>query len=117
MAASFRMNNQEYVILSLKEYERLGGAAPAGAVEAAPYIERSIANGLRAARRSAGLTQSQLAARMGKSQAMISAAENARVRVGERFIKAVLRACHLPADWKPPAELRPSGHRRARAPR
>lgn len=51
------------------------------------------------ARREAGLTQLQLARRLGKSQTMVSQAESATIRVGERYVKAVLEACELPGSW------------------
>ncbi|MBP7756067.1 MAG: helix-turn-helix transcriptional regulator [Acidobacteria bacterium] len=41
----------------------------------------------------AGLTQAELGRRLRRSQAMVSAAENGAMRVGERYVKAVLRAC------------------------
>jgi ribosome-binding protein aMBF1 (putative translation factor) len=98
-----RIQNQEYVIIPRREFERLASGIPAGSVEAVPYMIQSIARGLRTARQIAGLTQAELARKLRKSQAMVSAAETGRVQVGERFIKAVLRACGLPLDWKPPA--------------
>jgi hypothetical protein len=106
MVATFRLNNKDYVVLSVEDYERLAGTDAAGAVDAEPFMNRSIARGLRSARVASRLTQSQLAAKLRKSQAMVSSAENGRVRVGERYVKAVLRACGLPADWIPPVEPR-----------
>lgn len=108
-----RIQNQEYVILPRREFERLAGGVDGGAVDAVPYMIQSIARALRAARQSAGLTQAELAKKLRKSQAMVSAAETGRVQVGERFVKAVLRACGLPADWRPPAEV-PSSPRKPR---
>ncbi len=104
MVATFRIDDVEYVILPKTELDILRGVIPEGSVEAVPYAIKSIARALRVARQTPGLTQAQLAAKLHKSQAMVSAAENGRVRVGERYVKAVLRACGLPADWKPPAE-------------
>jgi ribosome-binding protein aMBF1 (putative translation factor) len=68
-------------------------------VEAHTFVRESIAADLRAARESAGLTQAQLAERMGKSQTMVSQAESGAMRVSERYVRAVLKACGLPMDW------------------
>jgi transcriptional regulator with XRE-family HTH domain len=57
---------------------------------------------LRAARDKAGLSQPELAKKLRKSQSMVAGAEAGRVRVGERYVAAVLRACKLPKDWKSP---------------
>jgi transcriptional regulator with XRE-family HTH domain len=51
------------------------------------------------ARREAGLTQAQLAKRLGRSQAMISQAELGRTQVGERYVNQVLEACELRPGW------------------
>ncbi len=73
-----------------------------GAVEAVPFMLKAIGEDLRAAREHAGLTQAQLAKKLGKTQPMVSGAETGSVRVGERYIAAVLKACGLPEDWKAP---------------
>jgi transcriptional regulator with XRE-family HTH domain len=51
------------------------------------------------ARRQAGLTQAQLAKRLGRSQATVSQAESGRSRVSERYVNKVLEACQLEAGW------------------
>lgn len=61
---------------------------------------KTLAPHLRAARRQAGLTQAQLAERMGRSQALVSLAERGALRVGTPFLRTVLTACGLPADWQ-----------------
>jgi ribosome-binding protein aMBF1 (putative translation factor) len=64
-------------------------------------VAPSFAHDLRAARLAAGLSQVQLAKRLRRSQTLVSLAENGRVSVGERYIRAVLKACGLPPDWRP----------------
>ncbi len=50
---------------------------------------------LRRARQDAGMTQIELARRLGKSRTMISRAELGKIHISERDAKAVLRACRL----------------------
>jgi ribosome-binding protein aMBF1 (putative translation factor) len=102
------IDGKEYVALPRADYVRMGGAKElAGAVDAVAYTRRSLGKTLRAAREAAGLTQAELAEKLGKAQPMVSGAEAGRVRVGERYVAAVLKACGLPKDWK-----RPKGRRR-----
>ena len=76
------------------------------ATDARAHAAKSIASDLCLARKTAGLTQAELAHRLGKSQAMVSAVEHGRMRVGARFVAAVIAACGLPRSWKPPRRLR-----------
>jgi len=62
---------------------------------------KALAPRLRAARRQTGLTQAQLAERMGRSQALVSLAERGALRIGTPYLHAVLDACGLPRDWQP----------------
>jgi DNA-binding XRE family transcriptional regulator len=62
---------------------------------------KALAPRLCAARRSAGLTQAQLAERMGRSQTLVSLAERGALRIGTPYLRAVLDACGLPVDWEP----------------
>ena len=55
---------------------------------------------LAAARRASDLTQADLAARLGKSQTLVSLTERGRVWTGEAYRLDVLKACGLPATWK-----------------
>ncbi len=91
----------DYVVIPKAEYLRLQETHPEGGVDAHAFIRGSIATDLRAAREVAGLTQAELADRMGKSQTMVSQAESGAARVSERYVRAVLDACGLPEDWKP----------------
>jgi transcriptional regulator with XRE-family HTH domain len=51
------------------------------------------ADRVRRARKDAGITQAELARRLGKSQAFVSQAESGATRIGPRYVDAVLRAC------------------------
>ncbi len=62
---------------------------------------KALAPRLRAARRQAGLTQAQLAGRLGRSQALVSLAERGGLRIGTPYLHAVLDACGLSRDWQP----------------
>jgi hypothetical protein len=55
---------------------------------------------LAAARRAAGLTQAELAERLGKSQTLVSLAERGRVWTGDAYRLEVLKACGLSLTWK-----------------
>src|SRR5690606_4467911 len=93
----------EYVVIPKADYLRMqGNELPPGTVDAHTFVQQSIARDLRAARGRAGLTQAELAERMGKSQTMISQAESGSARISERYVKAVLKACGLPEDWAGP---------------
>lgn len=65
-----------------------------------PPRERGIVTRICDARLFAGLTQMDLAVKLGCSKFMVCAAEIGRARVGEKWISRVLAACGLPADWK-----------------
>ena len=90
----------EYVVIPKAEYLRIrNSGVPVGAVGAHAFVRGSIAADLRAAREAAGLTQAELAQKLGKSQTMVSQAESGAARVSERYVRTVLKACRLPADW------------------
>jgi ribosome-binding protein aMBF1 (putative translation factor) len=99
-----RLGKSEYVIVPKADYLRLQRSAgiPVGSVDALEYARGSLARTLTAARKQAGLTQAELADRLGKSQPMISGAETGTVSVSERFVASVLKACGLPKDWTGP---------------
>jgi ribosome-binding protein aMBF1 (putative translation factor) len=98
-AAIITIHGEEFVLVPKSEYDHLRGV-PDGSVEAEPYAVKSIGASLRKAREVVGLTQVELARRMKRSQAFVSEAESGSSRVGERYIKAVLKACELPEDWQ-----------------
>jgi ribosome-binding protein aMBF1 (putative translation factor) len=100
VAGTLTVRGVEYVVIPKAEYLRMQDArAPDGAVDAHAFVRSSLGADLRAAREEAGLTQAELAEKMGKSQTMISQAESGSARVSERYVRAVLKACRLPADW------------------
>ena len=93
----------EYVIIPKADYLRIADArAPSNTVDARAFVRQSIAVDLRAAREQAGLTQAELAKKMGKSQTMVSQAESGTARISERYVRAVLKACGLPLGWSGP---------------
>jgi hypothetical protein len=73
---------------------------PPGSVEALAFAGEAIARHLKAARRTAGLTQGEIAARMGISQTRVSLGERGAVPVSTVFVKRWLSACGLPEDWR-----------------
>jgi transcriptional regulator with XRE-family HTH domain len=89
---------------AMRSERRLAGKLTIGDVRYAvvPNTEisrRGVAGWLRDARREAGLTQVTLAKRLGKSQTLVSLAENGKLQVGDRYLQTVLAACKLPAGW------------------
>ena len=54
-----------------------------------------LARRVRQVRESAGLTQVELARRLGRSQTVVSLAETGASRIGERYVRAVMVACGL----------------------
>jgi ribosome-binding protein aMBF1 (putative translation factor) len=97
---TIRLGGTEYVIIPRAEYGELAGRKAAGnEVLAVDFAQHALSESLRTARESPGLTQAELAARLKKSQPMVSGAESGRVRVGAAYVKAVLKACKLPEDW------------------
>jgi ribosome-binding protein aMBF1 (putative translation factor) len=98
---TIRIAGTEYVIVSKTEFQNLSRKAgiPAGSVDALEYGRNVLGAKLREARDQAKLTQIELARKLRKSQALVSGAESGRVRVSDRYVASVLRACKLPADW------------------
>jgi ribosome-binding protein aMBF1 (putative translation factor) len=100
--AELKLDGKTYVILPKAEYLRLRrGDTPPNTVDAIEHARGSLAADLRTAREEAGLTQAELAKKLGKSQTMVSQAEAGNVSIGERYVAAVLKACKLSKDWKP----------------
>ena len=91
---------------------RESAGIPPGSVDALEYTLRSIASDLRKAREEASLTQTELAKKLKVSQPMVSGAESGRVRVSERYVRNVLKACGLPEDWN--GQKPAKGRKRAR---
>jgi ribosome-binding protein aMBF1 (putative translation factor) len=99
-AAKLRIANQDFVVLTRGDYLRLIEAAgPRALKDAGEVVRASIGEGLRRARETAGLTQAELAKKLGVKQPVVSKAESGTGRVGERYCLRVLKACGLPKDW------------------
>jgi transcriptional regulator with XRE-family HTH domain len=92
---------REYVLIPKEEYEALISPRKTGAVDAIAYGRTSLARDLLAARKAAALTQAELAKRLRISQSLVSQAEQGKVKVGERYVASVLKACRLPSNWAP----------------
>jgi ribosome-binding protein aMBF1 (putative translation factor) len=100
VAGTLIVDGVEYVVIPKADYLRMQDAQPTSrVVDAHAFVRGSIATDLRAAREHAGLTQAELAKKMGKSQTMISQAESGTARISERYVHAVLKACGLPVEW------------------
>jgi DNA-binding XRE family transcriptional regulator len=105
IAGTLTVRGVEYVVIPKVDYLRVQDSRVlTGTVEAHAFVRRSVASDLRAARQAAGLTQAELAEKMGKSQTMVSQAESGAARVSERYVRTVLKACRLPADWTGPKQ-------------
>lgn len=74
---------------------------PRGSVDAEVFMRNSIAADLKSAREEAGFTQDGLGKRLRVSQARVSQAESGTVGVSLAYVTRVLKACGLPANWKP----------------
>jgi ribosome-binding protein aMBF1 (putative translation factor) len=101
-AATFRLGGDDFVILSKADYRWLLSdrrGPPPGSVDALVYATQSLAANLKKAREAGGLTQAELAAKLDVGQSAVSMAERAKMRVGERYVRAVLKACGLPQNW------------------
>ncbi len=98
-----QLDGKDYVVLPKADYLRLADAAGASTLkDARSVVQAALGADLRRAREHAGLSQSQLAEKLGVSQPMVAGAERGRVRVAETYARRVLKACKLPADWVPP---------------
>jgi ribosome-binding protein aMBF1 (putative translation factor) len=104
MTTELIVKGETFVVIPKTEYLRLRHVAGEDdGVDAIEFTRMSIASDLRAAREKAGLTQAQLAKKMGKSQTLISSAESGTKSVGARYVAAALEACGLPKNWSPSA--------------
>jgi ribosome-binding protein aMBF1 (putative translation factor) len=89
----------EYVALPADEYRRLRGEAPSAQEDGVAWARAELGRTLRRAREEAELSQTALAKRLKKSQTLVARAELGEIQVSERYVKTVLKACRLPADW------------------
>jgi ribosome-binding protein aMBF1 (putative translation factor) len=72
-----------------------------GSVDALAFADKAIGKSLRDARTKAGLTQAELAAKLGKSQSLVARAESGDMVVGEKYMDAALKACRTAKPKKP----------------
>jgi ribosome-binding protein aMBF1 (putative translation factor) len=99
----------DYVVVPRAEYMRLVASAVTASdgvsvSEAKAMALREMGRRVRLARQHVGLTQADLAKKLGCTQAMVSRAESGTVSVSSRFLDRVHRACKLAADWLPPLD-------------
>lgn len=87
-----RISTETYCLIRKREYERLCRNAGAGYVDALEYAGASIGRSLRRARRRAGMTQSQVAARAGIRLETLSRLENGRGNPTVRTVRRILQA-------------------------
>ena len=104
--AVLNLGGHEYVVVPRAQYDQLLALAGKSAdtrelaVDAVAFAMKRIGANVRAARTEAGLTQIELAKRLGKSQSLIAGIEAGRVKAGEEYVRSVLAACGLPKRWK-----------------
>jgi len=94
------IEGKEYVAIPVEEYRKFRRGKVSAQVDGIAWAHATLGENLRKAREAAGLTQGELAERLGKSQAMISRAESGDMQVSERYVGQVLKACGLPKTWK-----------------
>jgi ribosome-binding protein aMBF1 (putative translation factor) len=100
-----QLDGKDYVVLPKDEYLRLADAAgPATLKDARTVVRAALAARLRKARQHAGLSQRELAEKLGVSQPMVAGAESGSTRIAERYARSVLKACKLRQDWVPEDE-------------
>ena len=103
------IQGERFTLLPEKDYlqhrNRAGGSEEGTAVRGAtaePSTSSFCGEDLKAVRKTAGLSQAELGARMGKSQGVISAAERGVIQVGPCMLKAAQTACGLLKSSEPP---------------
>ncbi len=94
------INGREYIAVPVAEYERLqatGGSSDGR--DGVDWAREEMGRTLRQAREAGGLSQGELAKKLGKSQTLVSRAESGDMSVSEKYVADVLAACGLPKDW------------------
>lgn len=97
------IKGERYVVIPEKEYRRLTGKGEPTRPAEDVFRDVMAAN-LRAARAAAGLSQAELAGKLGVSKSMVAGTESGRIRVADGYTATVLRACKLPKNWVAPEE-------------
>jgi transcriptional regulator with XRE-family HTH domain len=69
---------------------------------------KALARRVRQVRQNAGLTQAELAKRLGRSQTVVSLAESGGTRIGDRYVRAVMVACGVLAETTEDSEALPA---------
>ena len=93
-----KIHGEDFVVLPKAEYLRLVLAPPV-LEDARTVVRQNLGASLLEARQKAGLSQAALARKIRVTQSMVSQAERGRMRIGERYMAKVLKACGLPKDW------------------
>jgi transcriptional regulator with XRE-family HTH domain len=96
------IDGDDYVALPKADYLRLVEGAGEKTVDALEFTLISLGRNLKTAREHAGLSQAELAKKLGKAQTTVSQAEAGKIRVSEKYVLGVLSACGLPDDWRAP---------------
>jgi len=92
------IDGREYIAIPAAQYRREQGLVGDDGIA---WARAELGKTLRQAREHAGLTQGALAKRLKRSQSMVARAELGDLRISERYVKTVLKACKLPSDWRP----------------
>lgn len=104
-SVTLTIDGKDYVAIPASEYRRLMAHKPVTeAQDGIAWARATLGENLKRAREHAGLTQGALAKRLKRSQTMVARAESGDMRVSERYVKGVLKACRLPADWTPESD-------------
>jgi ribosome-binding protein aMBF1 (putative translation factor) len=94
------INGARYVAIPVDEYDRLRGAKKdESAGDGVDWLRAEMGATLRRARETAGLSQIELAKKLGKSQALVSRAEVGDLSISEKYVASVIKACGLPKNW------------------
>jgi hypothetical protein len=98
VAGTLTVGGVEYVVIPKAEYLRMRATTlPPGTVDTRAYVRGSIAAALKQARDAAGLTQAELAERMGKESD-----HDQPGRVWRRACKRTLRGVRAQSMWVAP---------------
>ena len=97
------IDGEEFIVIRKADYEALaGGNSNKKTAPALPFVLGALGRNLKAARDHAGLTQEELAKKLGKAQTTVSGSESGKIRVSEKYVAKVLKVCGLPLDWRAP---------------
>lgn len=107
--AELHLAGCDYVMVPRAEYLRLvarevTSSDGVSVAEAKALALREMGRRVRLARTHVGLTQAELAKKLGCTQAMVSRAESGNVTVSSRFLDRVHKVCKLADDWLPPLD-------------